>query len=278
MASQYQIWSQLYGELGLDRVVKHRAIGGMVGVREMTKRAFSPFTPIAYRCLLDYLNAPETGSEFRLHFLGMYIPYDRFQIALLEALFSDYLRGISGVELTYDSINYSHTARMNNIKAVYEFDQGELQSYSSILGVPEYVLRAVYGDSDRALEEIGEELDRKKRYQKLHNAAVFAPLNVYSNLMLDRYFEWIIRKYELVDVLRSSKSWTVLLGRIHPIFSDLKSLHGNVFTEQMRKSMQENLEITHLYDGWFKECLDYESLNRRLAAFIGWLGFPDMIR
>ena len=105
IAAQYQIWSRLYKELGLAEFISNRAIGGMVGLHGKTKTNFSPFTAISYRCLLDYLEAENFKNDFRLHFLGMYIGYDRFQIALLEKLFSRYLQDSANVKMSYDSIN-----------------------------------------------------------------------------------------------------------------------------------------------------------------------------
>ena len=129
IAAQYQIWSRLYKELGLAEFISNRAIGGMVGLHGKTKTNFSPFTAISYRCLLDYLEAENFKNDFRLHFLGMYIGYDRFQIALLEKLFSRYLQDSANVKMSYDSINAAHSTRMNSVKPFYLFENDVLRTF-----------------------------------------------------------------------------------------------------------------------------------------------------
>ena len=43
----------------------------MVALRGITGIRFSPFIGMAYRCLLDYLDAGRFDQDFTLHFLGM---------------------------------------------------------------------------------------------------------------------------------------------------------------------------------------------------------------
>jgi hypothetical protein len=101
-----------YPELELNEIIKYRAIGGMVGLRAIKKIFYSPFTGISFRCLDGYIKAGNFTHDFRLHYLGINIDYDRFQIAFLEELFNRYLKGKSKAIHTYDSINYSRTAQM----------------------------------------------------------------------------------------------------------------------------------------------------------------------
>mgnify|MGYP001339346043 FL=1 len=91
MPAQYEIWKALYEKHDLNRIIRHRAIGGMVALRGITGIRFSPFIGMAYRCLLDYLDAGRFDQDFTLHFLGMYLPYDRFEMAILDGLFDRYL-------------------------------------------------------------------------------------------------------------------------------------------------------------------------------------------
>ena len=80
----FAIWNRINTELDLNNYVKHRAIGGMVSLREIAQINFSPFIAIAFRCFLDYETSPDPSDEFRLHLLGINIRYDRFIIAFLE--------------------------------------------------------------------------------------------------------------------------------------------------------------------------------------------------
>jgi hypothetical protein len=278
MASQFRIWTRLYRELGLDKVIRHRAIGGMVGMREVTKISYSPFTPMAFRCLHDYLAAGDYSSEFRLHFLGMYIRYDRFQIALLEHLFRYYLKDIADVEMSYDSINYSHTARMNNIGTVYELSGDDLMEHPGVQNVPHELMKRVYGTDLMVLDLVAEEIHRQRRGDRLDEAGVFSPMNIYSNMCLDRFFERIIEEYGLVKVIFSSGTATVLNGKVNAILSDLKNRYGSIFTANMIKSIKANLEIVFIYHNWFCGKRARSVFEDQLAAFIRQVGFPDMIQ
>lgn len=119
-----------------------------------TKTNFSPFTAISYRCLLDYLEAENFKNDFRLHFLGIYIGYDRFQIALLEKLFSRYLQDSANVKMSYDSINAAHSTRMNSVKPFYLFENDVLRTFGRVTDFPGELIRSIYGDPGRIYVEI----------------------------------------------------------------------------------------------------------------------------
>ena len=63
----FAIWDEINDELDLNRYVKHRALGGMVGLRDITGIDFSPFIANSFRCFLDYETSPDPSDEFRLH-------------------------------------------------------------------------------------------------------------------------------------------------------------------------------------------------------------------
>ena len=282
MATQYMVWRQLYQELGLASVVRNWALGGMVGMRGLTRINFSPFTAMAFRCLLDYLTQRLSPHPFRLHYLGMYIPYDRFQIALLEQLFQDYLQNYLGpvarVEMSYDSINYVHTARMNaSAKPWFDYRDDGLAWYPKVMDVPQELLRRVYGEGD-ILEVVREQVERRSRGARLIDCNAFGPLSVHSNLCLDRLFEWVIQEYELVKLITDSGTPTVLDVHLHKILNDLEAKYPQAFTKRMLKSIENNVDITHIFHHrWFMGKRDYETHDDYMARFIDMIGFPDKI-
>ena len=83
---QYEVWNKLYREFELYSVFKNRAIGGMVSSRRYFHNVPSPFIGIAYRYLFDFLKFKQK-DDLTIHFLGIYLPQDRFTIILLEKLF-----------------------------------------------------------------------------------------------------------------------------------------------------------------------------------------------
>lgn len=271
IVEQYEIWKHLYKELELSRFVNNRAIGGMVGLHGKTQIKFSPFTAISYRCLKDYLEAGDFSNDFRLHFLGMYLNYDRFHIAFLEKLFGRYLQDISKVLMSYDSINMAHTARMNSIKPFYYFENDELKTFARVTDAPATIIEALYEDQETIYAEI-------ERYrcddQRLRNASSFVPLRVYSSICLDRFFEWVIDRYELVELIYYCKSPTTLNGKLHTVLKDMKKQWPDVFNKSVCNSIAENLEITYQYHKWFIQNRDYGLLDEMIKLFINRIGYP----
>lgn len=275
MNSQYEIWKRLYKELDLDSFVKNRAIGGMVGMREVTKKSFSPFTPMAYKCLFDFVNNNTNEKEFRLHFLGMHINYDRFQIALLEKLFQEYLDGSAAVNMTYDSISYAQTSRMGNNGPIYFNSNGEQLRFESVVDIPEEVLREVYGE---ITPQIHDEIDLRSRKLRLVNCNSFAPLFINSNICEDKIFESVIEQYGIAKLIIGKKSPSSIIGHIKSIFEEMAKKYDNMFTGEFFKSITENIEATVVFDQWFRNSRNVKELDEHIKNFNSWHGFPDLLR
>ena len=275
MNSQYDIWKKLYEELELGNLIKHRAIGGMVGMREITKKSFSPFTPMAYKCLFDFINNNADENEFCLHFLGMHIKYDRFQIALLEKLFQEYLGQNITVNMTYDSISYAQAARVGNGGPIFYNDCGNQLYFKNVVDIPEKILCKIYGNYT---SQILNEIDLRKNKQKLTNCNSFAPLLINSNICEDKIFEQIIDQYEIVKLIIETGSPSSIMSQLRSISRELSINYDNIFTEEFLKSIIENIEITILFDQWLRSSRDRQQLDDKIKKFNSWYGFPDLLK
>lgn len=279
MLPQYEIWEFIHKELELERYIQNRAIGGMVGLRGVTDIKFSPFIGMVFRCLYDYINANNYSNDFRLHFLGMYNQYDRIEIALMEKLCSYYLgdKNITA-KFTYDSVNFAHTARMNPEIPIYCIDGDNIVVYDNVINVPADVIKKVYEDGDSELyKNIKQEIECRRRGERLNNASSFSPLNIHSNMNLDRYFERLIDKYSLVDLIVKSKSITNVIIILESILKELNSKMPWLFTNNLKQSIINNFEITYNFHTWFTEKRRYSQLNYLIKDFIERIGFPNMI-
>ncbi|MGD9731352.1 MAG: hypothetical protein AB7U45_04150 [Desulfamplus sp.] len=279
MLPQYEIWKTLYKELELERYIQNRAIGGMVGLRGVTGIKFSPFIGMVFRCLYDYISANNYSNDFRLHFLGMYNQYDRFEIALMEKLCSYYLcdKNITA-KFTYDSVNFAHTARMNPEIPIYCIDGDNIVVYDNVINVPADVIKKVYEDGDSELyKNIQQEIECRRHGERLENASSFSPLNIHSNMNLDRYFERLIDKYALVDLIVKSKSITNVTIRLESILKELGSKMPWLFTDNIKKSIINNFEITYDFNTWFTEQRESSQLDYLIKDFINLIGFENMI-
>jgi len=277
MLSQYEIFKYLYREMDLAKYINNYSIGGMVGMRTKNSFNFSPFTPMVYRCLLDHV---QNGKDipFRLHFLGMYLVYDRFQIAFLEKMCRRYLfETNTEVFFSYDSINFEHTARLNKNQPIYDLEnRTDIVRYDTALNVPDSIISAVYNDSN-TFESIKVELDRRRQGLRLFNSDSLGALSIYSNLKLDRFFENIIEEYEMDQVFFNYESPTAIQSEIKKILKDIKNTYAHVFSNQMIQSIEENMDSVFIFHNWFVNNKKADDLDGHIKDFIRKINFGDYL-
>lgn len=263
---QYDIWNKLYNELELNKVVKNRALGGMVGLRGVTQINFSPFIGPMYRCLLDYIENGDFSYPFQLHNLGIYIQHDRFMLCFLEKLFNRYLER-EDTHITYDSVNYMRTAQLRSKELpIYTFRSGQKIEIIPHLNVTDDILREVYY-KDHTFNGIKAEIQNVLDNKNLNNIDAFTPLNVYSNVQLDKFFSAIIDRYNLVDAFYNNSG---LRGPLHA----MQSAHSNVFTSKRMQCIKENFLKAWEFHNWFMNQRTYDSLEPIMNKFIADIKFP----
>jgi len=272
----YEIWRRLVDELSLNRIIKNRAIGGMVSLRKNAKINFSPFTAIAYRCLQDYLMEYDDDRCFRLHFLGINLMQDRFHIIFLEKLYKRYLTDCK-IIFTYDSIGYVQRVRVSKYLYFYDFtDDKKLMFYPNIELVPAELIKKVYLDSDK-IEFINGEIERRKSNKELKDIDSFVPLNIYSNLKIDAFFDYIIDQYELIDQFTRSYSITVIDKTVGNIMKNLSDKYPDVFKPDLVSIINENIEYLAIYHNWFMKTRNPMKLEYHIQEFINSIGLPEIL-
>ena len=272
----YEIWDKIYQELELGNVIKNWSLGGMVGLKGLTKITFSPFIAMAFRCFYDYLHSSNPNKKFKLHFLGIYQHPERFHIAFLEKLFAAYLAEYAGTSFSYDSINYIRQAQKLKTFDVFHLQEGELSSTMS-LNTPEEILRHIYF-TDELLKGIRNEIEKRKAGLSLANINSFTPLNVYSNLEIDRFFEFIIDEYSMVDIFMRSTVLQQVDSEFTHIFKTLSKKYPSIFTSQFVRAIKLNLQITFEFHRWYQQQRDLDSLNNLIDAFIKLIGIKDTLK
>ena len=107
MPGQLEIWNKLYEELELAKHITHRAIGGLVGVKGKNRRIdFTVFISMIFRVFWDYYQAGDFIAELKIHLLGVYLPKERFAIAVCEKILNRFAKkqGLStNITLTYSA-------------------------------------------------------------------------------------------------------------------------------------------------------------------------------
>lgn len=274
---QFAIWKRLYSELEMGRFVRNHAVGGLVGLKKAAKIKFAPFVGISFHILSQYWSGFHAGSSLRLHYLGVYSKSDRFIIAFIEKLFSAYLKNVAEVVATYDSINFVHTARMNAQVPLYAFDGNDFEIYPSLLDAPQEVIRAVAAN-EAHVKLILAEAERRRNGIRLENAGAFSPLNVYSNIRLDKFFEMIIDKYEMVDELVKSSSPTNWDGRLNRIMEEVQRHYHGSISSYMQKAIKLSLEKIWYWHEWYAGKRDVSTLEEYMAKSIREINFPARLK
>ena len=276
---QYEVWKRLYDDLvikGYARYIRCRAIGGMVGIKGMTGINFSPFIALAYRCFKDYLTAENYNDDFRLHLLGVNTKSDRFLIAFLEKLFCRYLQS-EGINkdaiMTYDSIAYNRNATyMSRNLKVYCFQDDEMDIYQSPLVLPDKIIREVYF-TKRLYNNIGNEFDRLKNNRPFENIYSIFPLNLFSILQQDKYFEYIIEKFNIVGLLCESTGMQGFIMELENLLWKMLRLNPDILTKSFKRSVYSGMTKIYRVHNWYDSGAGaFEDLDDIIIEFISMIG------
>ena len=266
---QFETWNKIYDELEINSWIKNRAIGGLVGLRGDLKYIdFSVFIPMAFRCFYDHLDSPYADDIFKLHFLGINRPQDRFVITLLEKLFQHYLKNPSGTDFTYDSINYTKNALFQSrAPAVFNFTNNELTLYKNVHKLPNDIIDHVYFTPD--LKE-GFLAERKllANFEKLKDSPVFVPLNVYSNMMLDKYCAHLIDEYQFIDILTSTDFKTKAMKQAYNALHELEQNETSVFSVNFFKELKNDFDMIFDLHQLYVQGRDRRELNNFIRKVV----------
>jgi len=250
---QFETWNKIYDELQLNSYVKNRAIGGLVGLRgDLTHIDFSIFIPMAFRCFYDHLDGPYAKNVFKLHFLGINLPQDRFAIALLEKLFQQYLDDPDLIDLTYDSISYTIKAFQNvRDPKTYDFHNNQLIQYKSVHRLPDHIVDKVYYTPELK-DGFFDAKELLIQGENLTDTSVVMPLSTYSNVMLDKYMIHLVQKYQFIDIITSTTFKTKAMKQANNALIELKNNEPHNFSDNFFKEVENDFDIIfdlhQLYD------------------------------
>jgi hypothetical protein len=277
---QYRIWQKHYQEMDIGSRITHRAVGGLVGLKgnAMWVR-FTPFTIMLYKCLYDYLDAGFEVPELKIHVLGVYIPRERFVIALVEKIFNKFLEENkieTKLAFTYDSVNYARES-IDFPKTMHFWDyQNKTLSRSRYHGVPDHILNQVYGnDVDDIKAEIQNLLQGKKR----NDTSSFIPLSVNSQIQLDQFLMDIVDKHDVINKLDiSSYTGTVKSRKAseNPAIALAEELEKQYqkFELFSLKKLIKDLEYIRGFTAWLFHNQDPHKLEEIIRGTITAIDYP----
>lgn len=264
--SHYKIWKDLGSELSIGNYVKYRAIGGMVSLKEMAGISIAPFIATTFQCLYDYQNSPFNGEDFRIHFLGINVAYDRFIIAFLERLIQRYLGPSVPVLFTYDTIKFKRDA-MYRQDYICEFDCDTLHAHDP-LNIPDSLYQRIYKGNEEIIDLTKQDLIRKASGKKHRNQENMAPLTISSALAIDKFFEHVIESNEMVEGMMDSRNIVHSKNFFKRNVPAVVGEYHDIFTKQTIKSMLESLTHVYKFHRWYMDLHDPKTLDQMSLEFI----------
>ncbi len=264
---QFETWNKIYDELEINSWIRNRAIGGLVSIRDdltiSRDDLFSVFIPMAFRCFYDHLDGPYAKDTFKLHFLGINRPQDRFVIVLLEKLFQHYLKDSSRTDFTYDSINYKLTSQFQSrTPQLFNFEDSKLIHYKTVDSFPKTIIDQLYFTPELKQGFLSEK-ELLFQGEKLQDSNVFMPLNVYSNVMQDKYFNHLIDEYQFIDILTFTEFKTKAMKRANNALHDLEQKETSVFSNRFFKELKNDLNMIFDLHQLYTQGRDRDKLKDR---------------
>lgn len=264
--SHYKIWKDLGSELSIGNYVKYRAIGGMVSLKEMAGISIAPFIATTFQCLYDYQNSPFNGEDFRIHFLGISVAYDRFIIAFLERLIQRYLGPSVPVLLTYDTIKFKRAATYRQ-DYICEFDGSTLYAHDP-LNIPDSIYRRIYQGNEELIDLTKQDLIRKASGKKHRSQENMAPLTISSELAIDQFFEYVIGANEMVEGMIESRNIVHAKNFFKRKLQEMFGDYHDIFSRQTIKSLVDSLSHVYKFHRWYMDLNDPKTLDQMSREFI----------
>lgn len=293
MPNQYKIWDDIYDDLQLKNYVKSYSVGGLVGLYGMcTTLNFAPFIGPCYYWLYRYIERGDFSRPLFIHILGQYHKSSRFIIFFLQHLFNSYLKVINQTcIITYDTINYSLSSMYKTRVGVdvYYFENDEFNTVHSY-DLNDNILKQIY-TTDDSLIKFHENWDNIKADLPLNDTSFLIPTYIYSQIQLDKFFEYFVLKYDLVQIFRSKDevievsrdgtAGTTRSVKIGKIKSQLKTEFSrfNRYSESLTRNFTKSLmnsmdEIFKFHYSFIYNNMDKQQLDKDMEHFIKSVGFP----
>jgi hypothetical protein len=192
----------------------------------------------------------------------------------LEKLFNKYLANYNQTcIITYDSVNYSITALY---KAQTGFPcynmENDLQEYDTIHDIPSYVIDQIY-KTPEARAIFDENIALAKSNARLTNLNYLTNVNIYGQLQLDHFFEFLIDKHDLVQlVFNSDGNYNLFKNQTDYILNSWSNKYkciSNTHIKQIRKS----LKFTYAFHNWLLKDQSKTGLDKHMETFIKKINF-----
>lgn len=275
--SQYLIWDKLYNELEVYKYHKYYSVGGLVSLYGICPHVnFAPFIGPVYYWLYYYNKHSNFEHPFLMHILGTYHKFTRFIIFFIQELICRYLEPNNQTAIiTYDSVNYTLSALY---KARVGLDYYRIEDHNKLVAdhshdLDDNLLTDIY-KTEECLGSYKENLRRIDSGDSLTDTTFLVPLNLSSQLNLDKFFHEYIKQYGIVDLLINTPNPLTFKNKVAPILSALSTFP--TLTPNLVSQLKESLRLIHVFHhGWWSNDRDNKAkLDSMMCNFIDKIKFP----
>jgi len=277
MMEQFDIWNQLYDELDIGEYITHRAVGGLVKLRDESPHIkITPFVSMLFRMFYDYVRSKNYVNELRIHVLGIAMERYRFAMTVVEKLFNKFGEEFgTKVIFTYDTVQTSNQAHHYKNLKLYTFKRGRVKEHRYD-EVNDEILSQIYSGK---LGQVKDEIERGKKTGKLDNINTFIPLNLYSTMQVDELFEYVVNKKDnhkktildkIEPMIDEELSSNVVLTIINQLIID----YPVIFKKLDRKKIAYDLMLISKLWQWYDFDQDLNHLNEITKDYIDYIDFP----
>jgi hypothetical protein len=270
---QHQIWQNHYKHFEIGKRITHRAIGGLVGLKGNAPWTnLSPFTVMLFKCFWDFIYEQNPVDEFKIHVLGVYIPHERFVIALVEKIFRLYFKKIgwdTKLRITYDTTSYVLTELKNyNSMDFWVIDDNGKPVKRNYHKISESILKDAYG---KDLGYIQTEIQKLQQGARKSNTSDFVPLSVHTQIELDDYLMFIVDDRDVIEKL-DFKNYMNPTKRnpVKAITKELSDSYNRIFNSKLAKDLEQVRSLSY----WLFESQVESELEEMIAETIDHIDYP----
>ena len=277
MKEQNEIWNKLYEELNIGKYITHRAVGGLVKLRDESPHIkITPFVSMLFRMFYDYVRAKDYVKELRIHVLGIAMERYRFAMAVVETIFNELGEDFgTKVIFTYDPRQTTTEAQYYKNLRLYTFKRGGIKEYRYD-EIDDQMLKQFYPGK---LDQIKQEIKNGRSKGKLDNVNAFVPLNLHSTMQVDKLFEYVVNKKDkhkktILDKIEPMIDEELSSNVVLTIVDQLNSDYPEIFKKNQKKKIAYDLMLISKLWQWYEYDTDLNHLNEITENYIDHISFP----
>ena len=269
---QNKIWNDVYDEVYTNNnKLKHFAVGGMVGLRGVTKINFSPFIGSCYQ-ILDLLYQKDLDCESIIHLLGIYNIHDRFLMGIFDRLFNYYFNKRQGsVKITYDTVNYTISGlfKIRELKSIMMEENNIIYDYSHKL-IDKFHLIIDNVDTCKFVQD---DLQNILNNNRINDTSVLATMEVVKNNLFDQIMDNAIDHYNIIEMFLENKNFNTFKNQFTPIYLKLEKDFPYIFGNKLSKVLM-NFQLIYSFDSWWRQGRDPKQFQMIMSKFINLINYP----